>query len=207
LEQFSTIVMDNATVTISGSTLTQHNSDGTSVVSTFNITGAIGGQAYDSSETIDNASNGLLATVYHLDNGGNVYVGDASGVTSPTFEGAGDSPNAPETSFAIAGGDWTITGGGTNETFTFASLFNQAEITDYGAAFKAGQPDVVSVSTADFADWSAMLGDAAASGLGGANTAFTATTTGDKLILDGVTLARLHALTPTQAAADFKFHT
>ena len=39
LEQFSTIVMDNATVTISGSTLTQHNSDGTSVVSTFNITG------------------------------------------------------------------------------------------------------------------------------------------------------------------------
>ena len=86
-------------------------------------------------------------------------------------------------------------------------MFNQAEITDYGAAFKAGQPDVVSVSTTDFADWSAMLGDAAASGPGGANTAFTSTTTGDKLILDGVTLAQLHALTPTQAAADFKFHT
>ena len=143
LEQLSTIVLNDAKVTISGSTLTQHNSDGTSVVSTFNIagqpytetvksiaasgnetaveyegyagepydaktdfynssgalqnivfnddsTGAIGGQAYDSYQTIDNASNVLLATVYHLDNGGNVYVGDASGVTSPTFEGASE---------------------------------------------------------------------------------------------------------------------
>jgi len=123
LQLFSTIVLNDATVTISGSMLTQHNSDGTSVVYTFNITGqpytamvksfgasgnkaaveyegytgepydaktifynssgalqnivfnadrsagAIGGQAYDSYETIDNASKELLATVYHHDNG------------------------------------------------------------------------------------------------------------------------------------------
>jgi hypothetical protein len=168
--------------------------------------GSIGGQAYDSYETIDNAAYELLATAYHLDSGGNVYVGNASNVTSPTFGGSGVTPNAAALSYALPGGDWTITGGGTNETFTFAALFNKAEITDYGAAFSAGQTDVVSVSTADFANWQTMLGDAEASGTGGVNTTFTSTTTGDKLTLDGVTVAQLRALTTTQANADFMFH-
>ncbi len=168
--------------------------------------GSINGQPYDFHETITDASSVLLATAYHLDTGGNVYVGVASNVTSPTFGGSGVTANTAELSYAISGGDWTITGGGTNETFTFASLFDTAEITDYGAAFNPGQTDIVSVSTAEFADWSTMLGDAAPSGVGGANTTFTSTTTGDKLTLDGVTVAQLQALTPIQASLDFKFH-
>jgi hypothetical protein len=104
----------------------------------------------------------------------------------------------------LSGGDWTITGGETSESFTFAALFNTAEITDYGAAFNASKTDVVSVSTMDFANWQKMLGDAATSGAGGVNTTFISTTTGDKLTLDDVTVAQLTALTPTQTAADFK---
>ena len=72
-------------------------------------------------------------------------------------------------------------------------------------AFVAVKTDVVSVSTQDFANWATMLAHAAPSG-GGANTTFTSTTTGDKLTLDGVTLAQLQGLTPGQAGADFLFH-
>jgi len=63
-------------------------------------------------------------------------------VTSRTFGGSGVTPNAAELSYAVAGGDWTIAGGGTGETFTLAALFNTVEITDYGAAFP-GATDVV----------------------------------------------------------------
>ena len=166
--------------------------------------GSINSQPYNAYETILDASDALVATAYHLDNGDNVYIGVASNVSSPMFGGSGVTANAVKLANALPGGDWTITGGGTGETFNFAALFNSAEITDYGAAF-ATATDIVSVSTADFANWSQMLGSAAASG-GGANTTFTSATTGDRLTLDGVTVAQLTALTPAQAAADFKFH-
>jgi hypothetical protein len=162
--------------------------------------GSIGGQAYDSYETIDNSANVLLATAYHLDGGGNVYVGDASGVTSPTFGGSGATSNAAELADALPGGDWTITGGGANETFTFSSLFNMAEITDYGAALTAGKPDHVTLAASDFGSWATLPGEAAASGAGNVDTTFTSSITGDKLTLDGVTVAQIQNL-----QADFKF--
>jgi hypothetical protein len=158
------------------------------------------GRAYDSHETISNASGALLATAYHLDSGGNVYVGDASGVASPILGGSGVSANAAQTSYALSGGDWTITGGGTNESFSFASLFNTAEITDYGSALGAGAPDHITLAAADFGGWTTFLGEGAASGAGGVDTTFTSTTTGDKLTLDGATLAQVSAL-----KADFAF--
>ena len=172
------------------------------------VTGTVHGQAYYSYITIANASDVLLATDYRLDNGGNVYIGEASGLTSPLFGGVGSGalPNSAPTAYALTGGDWTITGGGSNETFNFAAAFNTAEITDYGAAFNASAPDIVSVSTVDFANWATLLGSASASGAGGANTTFTSATTGDRLTLDGVTVAQLSALTPAQANADFLFH-
>lgn len=165
-----------------------------------NAAGSFNGQGYGSYETISNASDSLLASAYHLDNGGNVYVGDASSVASPTFEGPEVSANASQTSYALSGTGWTITGGGTNESFTFGSGFGAAEITDYGAALAAGAPDQITLAAADFGNWQTFLGEGAASGPGGADTTFTSTTTGDKLTLDGVTLAQVPAL-----KADFTF--
>jgi hypothetical protein len=49
-------------------------------------------------------------------------------------------------------------------------------------------------------DWQTFYADGAASGAGGANTTFTSAVTGDKLTLDGVTLAQLGNM-----SADFKF--
>ena len=167
--------------------------------------GSINGQAYNSYQKILNPSFSVLGTAYHLDNGGNVYLGVASGVNTPTFGAAGVSANEASISDILDGGDWTITGGGTGETFNFGTFFNQAQITDYGAAF-GGATDVISVSTQDFANWQTMLGDASPSGVGGVNTTFTSTTTGDKLTLDGVTLTQLQGLTMTQAQTDFLFH-
>ncbi len=68
--------------------------------------GSIGGQAYAARETIDDAASAPLATVYHLDSGGELYVGTASDITAPTFGGSGVTPNTAELSYAIPGGDW-----------------------------------------------------------------------------------------------------
>jgi hypothetical protein len=165
-----------------------------------NVVGTIGGNTYYSYETIDNPSNVLLATAYRLDTGGNVYVGVASGVIAPTFGGVSNGANAEEVSYALSGGDWTITGGGTNESFSFASLFNTAEITDYGASVTAAAPDKITLAASDFSGLPTFIADGAASGPDGANSTFTSTTTGDKLTLDGVTLAQVANL-----GADFKF--
>jgi hypothetical protein len=162
--------------------------------------GSLAGQAYDSHETIDNAANVLLATAYHLDGGGNVYIGVSSNETSPTFGGSGVTPDAAELAYALPGGDWTITGGGTNESFSFASLFNKAEITDYGASVTANAPDQIMLAASDFGGWQTFIGEGAASGTGGVDTTFTSTVTGDKLTLHGVTLARVSAM-----KSDFAF--
>jgi hypothetical protein len=162
--------------------------------------GSLNGQAYDSHETIDNASNALLATAYHLDSGGNVFVGVAGDETAPTFGGSGVTSNAAELAYALPGGDWTIFGGGTDESFSFASLFNTAVITDYGASVTANAPDHITLAASDFGGWMTFLGEGAASGTGGVNTTFTSKATGDKLTLDGVTLAQLQNM-----SGDFKF--
>jgi hypothetical protein len=185
------------------STLTYFdNSSGATqeIVRDFSTGGSIDGQVYDSNQTIDNASNALLATTYHLDNGGNMYVGLGSNETSPTFGGSGVTPNAAELAYAAPGGDWTITGGGTGETFSFASLFNTAAITDYGASVTAKAPDQITLAASDFGGWTTFFGEGVASGAGGANTTFTSTVTGDKLTLDGVTLAQLGSM-----SGDFHF--
>jgi hypothetical protein len=162
--------------------------------------GSVGGRPYDAYQTIDNAANVLLATAYRLDDGDNAYVGTASNETSPTLGGAGAGANAAELGYALSGGDWLITGGGSNETFNFAALFDTAEITDYGASVSAGAPDKINLAASDFANWQNFFADGAASGVGGVDTTFTSTTTGDKLTLDGATLAQVQKL-----SADFHF--
>jgi hypothetical protein len=162
---------------------------------------SINGQAYYGEDIMENAAGAVVGRNYDLVDGGDTLIGTQSGLNFPTLGGPQNTFNNPANGYAIQGGDFTITGGGNNETFTFAALFNQAEITDYGAALTAGAPDQISLSTTDFANWTALVGDASASGAGGVNTTFTSTTTGDKLTLDGVTVSQISAM-----SADFQFH-
>jgi hypothetical protein len=78
------------------------------------------------------------------------------------------------------------------------SYLNVSSAADLSADIKA--IDLASTGTGtDCGDRSTFLSDGAASG-GGANTTFTSAVTGDKLTLDGVTLAQLGNM-----SADFKF--
>lgn len=166
---------------------------------------SIGGAPYYAKYVVEDASGNILLRAYNLVNGGHVLNGTGNNLNFPTLGGVNNTFNNPMQGQLIPGGDFTIVGGGNNETFSFTSYFNQAEITDYGTAFGVAT-DVISVSTQDFANWQTMLGEAAPSGAGNINTTFTSATTGDKLTLDGVTVAQLTALTPSQANADFLFH-
>ena len=158
---------------------------------------------------LQNTSSVTLGTYYRMLNGTQVLDGATSNYVMPTIGGDSNNPfggvygQGAYNGFSIPGGLWSITAGGGGDTFTFDPYFNSATITDYGTYF-ATNAEIISVSTADFANWTAMLGDAKSSG-GGANTTFTAAN-GDALTLDGVTLTQLQGLTPTQSAKLFTFH-
>ncbi len=101
--------------------------------------------------------------------------------------------------------DDMITGGGNDETFVFDSGFGTAALVDFHSYLSGSTHDTIELQAAMFgnashasqsADFAALLGDAKASG---ANVVIT-DTAGDKLTLDGVSLAVLKT-----SSADFKF--
>jgi hypothetical protein len=98
---------------------------------------------------------------------------------------------------AAAGGADTITGGGSSETFVLAAGFGQDAITDFYQHLSGPGADAISLPSAEFQDFAAMLGDAQTVG---ANTVITAAG-GDALTLLNVTKATLAGL-----SADFTFH-
>ena len=157
----------------------------------------------------ENAFGAVEAIWYSNLNGSNTLVGSVSNFVLPTIGGAEYQPNfsgapVPTGLVHLTGGEWTVTGGGAGDTFTLDANFKTAVITDFGAYFSGVNPDVVSVSTQDFANWSVLSAAAASSG-SGANVTFTATN-GDALTLDGVTLSQVQGLNTTQAAKLFTFH-
>jgi autotransporter passenger strand-loop-strand repeat protein len=144
---------------------------------------AVGASTDPSSDLVMNSSNGLAPEAI---------------VPTP-----GTKPLLTETAYS----DDTGTAGSDDLLFyDMRSLLTGTRESFSGPAFNAGKPDVLSVPTLDFASWSAMLGDATSSVPDGADTTFASTTTGDKFTLDGATVAKVHALTPGQAHADFTFH-
>ena len=115
-------------------------------------------------------------------------------------DGAGDGLTIDD----VAGAD-TIIGGGSGETFVFASGFGTATIMDFHSHLSGSGHDTIELQAAMFgqtsksaqsADWSALLADAKGSG---ANVVIT-DKAGDALTLDGLTLAALKT-----SSADFKF--
>jgi hypothetical protein len=93
--------------------------------------------------------------------------------------------------------DDTFTGGGANETFVFQPIYGSDTITDFYQYTSGATHDTISLSTAEFANFAAVL--SAAQNVG-ANTVITATN-GDTLTLDNVSTAMLSA-----NPGDFTFH-
>ena len=103
---------------------------------------------------------------------------------------------------AAASGPDTITAGGTSETFVFAPSFGHDTITDFYQHLSGTGADKISLPSAEFSNFAAVLADATASGTGGANTTLTSKVTPtDSLTLDGVTTSRLANL-----SGDFVYH-
>ena len=107
LRRFTYVDLSNATVTISGNTLTQNNSDGSKAVSTFNITG----QAF-TSKVISYAPNGQVVSKLFEDVTGEgnltsfkyLYAGNNLVGTDDYYTGiAGQSYNAEEVDYNGAG--------------------------------------------------------------------------------------------------------
>ena len=93
-----------------------------------------------------------------------------------------------------------MTGGGSSETFVFNPVFGTDKITDFSAHDSGAGHDTISLSTADFANFAAVLQGAAASGTSGANTTITSASTHDALTLVGLTTTELTGL-----STDFAF--
>jgi hypothetical protein len=95
----------------------------------------------------------------------------------------------------------TITGGAGGDEFYFSPHFGNATITDFAQYSSGAKPDVLLLSTTDFANWSTLLADGRQLG---ANTVFTAAD-GSSLTLDGFSLSALQHASPA-LQAEFKFH-
>uniref|UniRef100_UPI003F997594 hypothetical protein n=1 Tax=Rhodoblastus sp. TaxID=1962975 RepID=UPI003F997594 len=100
----------------------------------------------------------------------------------------------------VNAGDTLVTGGGAGDTFDFSAQFGAAQITDFAKYWSAANPDTISLSTSDFANWATLLADGHQVG---ANTVFTAAD-GASLTLDGMALYNLQH--SSAAPAEFKFH-
>jgi hypothetical protein len=136
--------------------------------------------------TADAALLGKIAAPYVL----NVTNGDATTIT-------GDASNL--TIDATTGGGDTITGGGANETFVFQATFGQDAISDFSAHDLGAGHDLISLPASDFSSFAAMTSPKAATSFNG--NVVIATTDGDTLTLDNLSLSALNGL-----SADFKFH-
>ena len=140
------------------------------------------------SQTQAAADAGLLAKVtgsYVLD------VANPGGSTTTTGHGAG------LTIHAVASSADTITGGGSSESFVLPPNFGHDAITDFYQHLSGAGADAITLPSSDFANFTAMLGDAKT--VGGINTVITASDG------DALTLLNLTKTTLATAGADFKF--
>ena len=140
------------------------------------------------SQTQAAADAGLLAKItgsYVLD------VANPGGSTTTTGHGDGLTINA------VATGADTITGGGSSESFVLPPNFGSDAITDFSQHLWSPGADAITLPSSDFANFTAMLGDAKT--VGGANTVITAANG------DALTLLNLTTSTLATAGADFKF--
>ena len=108
-----------------------------------------------------------------------------------TEQGHGDG-----LTISVVRGNAQVTGGGNRETFVVPANFGQATISDFAAHLSGPQHDTIVLHKSDFANFPALLGDAAAGGGGVVLTAGH----GDHLTLPGLSLAGLQG-----AGADFQF--
>ena len=80
IERFSYITLNDASIAISGDVLTQTNADGSTIVSTFNITG----QPFSSTVATYSASSRFVSEIFNTTGG--VYFDFTEPVTVAMFE-------------------------------------------------------------------------------------------------------------------------
>ncbi len=124
----------------------------------------------------------------------------ASGATA-TGHGSGLTIDIGANGIGASAAPLTITGGAKGDAFYFSANFGTAQITDFASFEYNSSPDVISVSTQDFANWTTLVADGHAKG---ANTTFVAAD-GASLTVDGISLASFQR--PSAALqSEFKFH-
>ena len=155
-----------------------YDKSGASTGVTYEVTDAPG-ESYFVGQLHDGAGGVPRWETAELENGGYQITGEANGVT------------------LVGHGDDVMTGGGSNETFVLHANFGADTITDFSSHDRGALHDTISLPTADFANFDALLSAATNSG---ANVSISAPR-GQTLTLDGLDVATLAGL-----AADFKFH-
>ena len=133
------------------------------------------------------ADAGLLAKVT-----GSYVLNVANSDGSTTTTGHGDGLTIQ----AVATGADTITGGGSSESFVLPPNFGHDTITDFYQHLSGAGADAITLPSSEFANFTAMLGDAQTVG---ANTVITAAN-GDALTLLNLTKTAL-----ATAGAEFRF--
>lgn len=128
------------------------------------------------------------------------YVLRTTSSSGTSVSGCGDNLK-----IAVGSGDAVVSGGGVNETFDLAAHFGTTRIADFAAnAYDPTSRDVVSLATADFANWATLISHAHASGFKNADTTFLAAD-GASLTIAGVSLNQFQNAN-AQLKSDFTFH-
>jgi hypothetical protein len=143
------------------------------------VLSGVTGQSYKGSEA-DYAGGVQDALILTNKNGSHVLTG-LNGATGLTFSSAFND---------------VMTGGASGESFSFAQVFGADEITDFASYATGANHDVISLSSANFANFTAVLG--AANNVG-ANVVIQSSAS--TLTLDNMNVAALAGL-----SADFSFH-
>ncbi|MGA2794639.1 MAG: hypothetical protein ABSE69_14125, partial [Roseiarcus sp.] len=151
---------------------------------TYDVTDAPG-ESYFVGQLHDDASGALQWETAELQNGGLQITGEANGVR------------------LVSHGDDVMTGGGSDEKFVLHAVFGADTITDFSSHDSGAGHDTISLVTADFADFHALLSAATNSG---SDVLITVPhghngQTLQTLTLDGLDTGALAGL-----AADFAFH-
>jgi hypothetical protein len=155
-----------------------YTKSGTSAGVTDHVTDAPG-ESYFVGDFHYGAGGGLRWESAELENGGFQITGEANRVQ-------------------LAGqGDDVMTGGGSRETFALGPIFGTDTITDFASHDRGAGHDAISLSKADFANFSALMSSASNSG----SDVLIAGPHGQTLTLDGLDVAQLAGL-----SADFTFH-
>jgi hypothetical protein len=117
-------------------------------------------------------------------------------LTSLSGGAVAEQGHGDDLTIQVVRGNDRVTGGGSQETFALPTKFGTVSITDFAAHLSGPQHDTIVLHKGDFADFSAVLADASASGGGVVLTDGH----GDHLTLTGLSLAALNG-----ASADFHF--